>query len=100
LDAALGLTNLAGEILSDNRTGRNGRHSLIAHFRQSVFGRIAGYEGLNDAERLVRDPTMRWIAGSRAVANEAGSSSQMGRFETGILTGAANLKALADLPGQ
>ncbi len=86
--------------MSDNRTGWNGRHSLIAQFRQSVFGRIAGYEDVNDAERLGRDPTMRWIAGGLAVANEAASSSQMGRFETGILTGAANLKALADLSGQ
>ena len=56
LDAVLGLTDLAGEVLSDNRTGRNSRHSLIGQFRQSVFGRIAGYEDVNDAERLGRDP--------------------------------------------
>ena len=100
LDEALGLTDLAGEILSDSRTGRNGRHSLIAQFRQSVFGRLAGYEDLNDADRLGRDPTMRWIVGGRAVANEAASSSQMGRFETGTLTDSANLAALADLSGR
>ena len=28
LDDALGLTGMAGEILTDSRTGRNGRHSL------------------------------------------------------------------------
>jgi len=49
-DDALGLGKLAGQGLADLRTGRNGRHSLIAQFRQSVFGRLAGYEDVNDAE--------------------------------------------------
>jgi hypothetical protein len=40
LDDALGLTALAAEVLADPRTGRNGRHSLIAQLRQSVFGRL------------------------------------------------------------
>jgi hypothetical protein len=35
LDDALGLTALAAEVLADPRTGRNGRHSLIAQLRQS-----------------------------------------------------------------
>ncbi len=38
-------------MLADPRTGRNGRHSLIAQLRQSVFGRLAGYEDVNDADR-------------------------------------------------
>ena len=44
LDDALGLTALVGDILVDPRTGRNGRHTLLAQFRQAVFGRLAGYE--------------------------------------------------------
>src|SRR5438445_8281045 len=52
LDDALGLTVMAAEVLADTRTGRNGRHSLIAQLRQSVFGRLAGYEDVNDADRL------------------------------------------------
>ena len=100
LDDALGLTELAGSVLADNRTGRNSRHSLIAQFRQSVFGRLAGYEDVNDADRLGHDPAMRWIVGGRAVTNEAASTSQMGRFETEVLTQKANLTALADLSGQ
>ena len=44
LDNALGLTVIAGEMLADARTGRNGRHDLIGMLRQSVFGRLAGYE--------------------------------------------------------
>jgi hypothetical protein len=33
---------------------------------QSVFGRLAGYENVNDAERLRHDPAMRWIVGGMA----------------------------------
>jgi len=51
-DDALGLTDLAGEVLADTRTGQNSRHTLIAQLRQSVFGRLAGYEDVNDADRL------------------------------------------------
>ena len=58
---------MAAEVLADPRTGRNGRHSLIAQLRQSVFGRLAGYEDVNDADRLGRDPVIRWIVGGRAV---------------------------------
>ena len=50
LDDALGLTTVAGEMLADARTGTNGRHALVGLFRQSVFGRLAGYEDVNDAE--------------------------------------------------
>src|SRR5436309_13122164 len=100
LDDALGLTALAGEIHRDPRTGRNGRHSLIAQLRQSVFGRLAGYEDVNDADRLGRDPAMRWIVGGRAVTEHAASANQMGRFETGAMTSTANLTALADLSGR
>ena len=46
LDDALGLTAMAGDRLSDARTGKNGRHALI--------GRLAGYEDVNDAEPAAR----------------------------------------------
>ena len=52
LDDALGLSAMAGEMLADARTGRNGRHALVGMLRQSVFGRLAGYEDVNDAQRL------------------------------------------------
>src|SRR3954451_22264798 len=100
LDDALGLTDLAGEVLADPRTGQNSRHTLIAQLRQSVFGRLAGYEDVNDADRLGRDPAMRWIVGGRAVTQTAASASQMGRFETEVLAQAANLSALAELSGR
>src|SRR5215204_3504338 len=100
LDDALGLTDLAGEGLADTRTGQNSRHTLIAQLRQSVFGRLAGYEDVNDADRLGRDPAMRWIVGGRAVTQCAASASQMGRFETEVLVQEANLSALTDLSGR
>jgi hypothetical protein len=65
-----------------------------------VFGRLAGYEDVNDAERLCRDPVMRWVVGDRAITGSAASASQMGRFETKWLGRPENLAALADLPGQ
>jgi hypothetical protein len=100
LDDALGLSDAAGQVLADSRTGKNGRHSLMAQFRQSVFGRLAGYEDVNDADRLGADPAMRWVVGGRAVKGQAASTSQMGRFETEVLTSEENLAALADLSGQ
>jgi len=40
---------------------------------------------VNDADRLGRDPAMRWIVGGKAVERQAASASQMGRFETELL---------------
>jgi hypothetical protein len=91
---------MAGDVLADARTGRNGRHALVGLLRQSVFGRLAGYEDVNDAERLRHDPAMRWIVGGEAASGCAASASQMGRFETRWLTVAKNLSALSDLSGQ
>ena len=99
LDDALGLSVMAGDALSDARTGKNGRHALVGMLRQSVFGRLAGYEDVNDAERLRHDPAMHWIVGSEAASGCAASASQMGRFETRWLATEKNLSALADLSG-
>jgi hypothetical protein len=77
LDDALGLSETAGNALVDARTGMNGRHALVGLLRQSVFGRLAGYEDVNDAERLRDDPAMRWIVGGKAAQGRAASPSQM-----------------------
>jgi hypothetical protein len=100
LDDALGLSDLATAALRDSRTGKNTLHRLDGLFRQSVFGRLAGYEDVNDADRLALDPVMRQVVGGRAVDFQAASASQMGRFETGTLALAENRAALADLNGQ
>lgn len=99
LDDALGLTDLAGAALSECRLGKNTRHLLTGLLRQSVFGRLAWYEDVNDAERLAHDPAMRAVVDRSGLDRQAASTSQMGRFETAWLTGEANLTALADLSG-
>jgi hypothetical protein len=100
LNDALDLSTMAGDMLADARTCKNGRHALVGLLRQSVFGRLAGYYDVNDAERLRDDPAMRWIVGGRAGNGSAASRSQMGRFETRWLTVEKNLSALADLSGR
>jgi hypothetical protein len=82
-DNTLGLTHTGADTLADARTGKNGRHRLVGLLRQSIFGRLAGYEDVNDADRLCHDPAMRWLVGDRAITESAAASaSQMGRFET------------------
>src|SRR5215471_17350342 len=100
LDNTLGLTDTGADELADARTGKNGRHRLAGLLRQSVFGRLAGYEDVNDAGRLCRDPAMRWVVGDRAIAGFAASASQMGRFETKWLCRSENHAALAELAGR
>jgi hypothetical protein len=78
LDDALGLSAMAGVVLADARAGRNGRPALVGLLRQSVFGRLAGYEDVNDAERLRHDPAMRWSVGGKATSGPAASPGQMG----------------------
>ena len=68
LGDAPGLTVRAGEVFADARTGKNGRRALVGLLRPSVFGRLAGCEDVNDADRLSDDPAMRWNVGDRAMA--------------------------------
>jgi len=100
LDDALGLSEIAGDVFQDNRTGKNVWHELTGLFRQSLYGRVGGYEDVNDAERLGRDPAMRWIVGGKAVERQAASTSQMARFETELLARDENFAALSELCGK
>lgn len=44
LDQALGLTELAGSMLVDTRSGRNVQHNHVGLLRQSVCSRLASYK--------------------------------------------------------
>ena len=94
MDEVLGLTSMGGRVLNDWRTGKNTQHSMLALIRQSIYGRLAGYEDTNDAERLAVDPIMRHVVGGRATEHAAASTSQMARFETEVLAQTRNLATL------
>src|SRR5947209_3780117 len=100
LDDALGLTRTVAGGLHDNRTGQNTQHSLLALLRQSIYSRLAGYEDVNDAERLCLDPALRIVVGGRAKNQTAASTSEMARFETETLSSKENLKQLMDFSGK
>jgi Transposase DDE domain group 1 len=99
LDDALDLTTTGMSALAERRRGKNTRHQLLGLLRQAIYGRLAGYEGVNDAERLAHDPAMRAIVGREGLDRPAASTSQMGRFETEWLATETNLAALTDLSG-
>lgn len=100
LDDALGLFNSVSANFHDNRTGRNIQHALPTLIRQSVYSRLAGYEDVNDAERLSIDPVMRAITGKKGKDKQAASANTMGRFETELLTQRDNLRNLSDINGK
>jgi len=101
LDEILGLTEMTPAVLEDSRPGRNKQHGLLPLLRQSIYSRLAGYEDVNDAERLAVDPAMRHVVGGRATLPEkqAASTSEIGRFETDILSTKENLTTLMNLSG-
>ncbi len=101
LDEVLGLTEMAEDLLCDSRLGSNKQHQLVPLLRQSIYSRLAGYEDVNDAERLAVDPAMRHVVGGRAALTDkhAASTSAVGRFETDILNTSSNLKQLMNLSG-
>jgi len=55
LDNALGLFDSVSATFQDNRTGCNIRHDLHTLLHQSIYSRLAGYEDVNDTERLSVD---------------------------------------------
>jgi hypothetical protein len=102
LDETLGLTGMAPAALEDSRLGSNKQHQLVPLLRQSIYSRLAGYEDVNDAERLAVDPAIRHVVGGRAALADkyAASTSEVGRRETDILSTKENLTMLMNLSGR
>ena len=100
LDEALALFDSVPSVFHDSRTGRNIQHDLASLLRQSVYSRLAGYEDVNDADRLSVDPTMRRITGKKIDEKNAVSTNTMGRFETQMLSAKGNLQTLSEVNGQ
>jgi hypothetical protein len=65
LDERLGFGELIEQHLTDSRRGKNTQFPFADLLRQSVYGRLAGYEDVNDAERLSQDPTFRLIGSEK-----------------------------------
>jgi hypothetical protein len=74
LDEALGLFKSVSIVMSDKRTRRNIQHDMTSLLRQSVYTRLAGYEDVNDAQRLSVDPAMRAVTGKKKLKTRLRSS--------------------------
>jgi len=94
LDERLGLEKLIEEHLSDSRQGLIKQFTLTDLLRQSVYSRLAGYEDLNDAERLAAGPTFRLTSSKIIWDRGAALTSTLHWFETELLTQEENLVGL------
>jgi hypothetical protein len=93
LDEHLGMNQLIEQHLTDPR-GTNCRLPLADLLRQSVYSRLAGYEDVNDAERVSRDPTFRLIGSAKIWDRGAALTSRLQSFETELLAEPENLAGL------
>jgi hypothetical protein len=96
LDERLGFGELAAECLTDARA-KNAQLPIVDLLRQSVHSRLAGYEDVNDAERLAQDPSFRLIGSEKIWDRGAALPSRLQSFETEMLAQDANFAGLAGL---
>jgi len=94
LDEGLGFSDLIARHLTDSRA-KNTQLPLADLLRQSIYSRMAGYEDVNDAERLAQDPTFRLIGSEKIWERGAALTSRVQSFETELLTQEKNLAGLA-----
>ncbi len=94
LDERLGLGELIEEHLTDPRRGKNTQFPLADLFRQSVYSRLAGYEDVNDAQRLSQDPTFRLIGSEKVWERGVALTSRLHCFETEMLASEENFAGL------
>jgi hypothetical protein len=97
LDEPLGFGELIEQHLTDSRQGKNTQFPFTDLLRQSVYSRLAGYEDLNDAEKLSQDPTFRLIGSEKIWDRGAALTSRLQTFETEILAQDENFTGLGRL---
>ena len=100
LDERLGFGELITQHLTDSRRGKNTQLPLADLLRQSVYSRIAGYEDVNDAERLSQDPAFRLIGSEKIWDRGAALTSRVQTFETEMLAEEENFGSLARINRQ
>lgn len=96
LDGRLGFGELIAQHLTDPR-GTKTRLPLTDLLRQSVYSRLAGYEDVNDAERLSQYPTFRLIGSEKIWECGAALTSRLQSFEMELLTQEGNPAGLASI---
>ena len=97
LDERLGFGELIDQHLTDSRRGKNTQFPFDDLLRQSIYSRLAGYEDLNDAERLSQDPTFRLIGSEKIWDRGAALTSRLQTFETEMLGEEENFAGLGRL---
>ena len=97
LDERLGFGELIEQHLTDSRRGKNTQFPFTDLLRQSVYSRLAGYEDLNDAQRLSQDPTFRLISSEKVWDRGAALTSRLQTFETEMLAEEENFAGLGRL---
>ena len=95
LDERLGLSALIAKNMMDDRRGKNTQFPFPDLLRQSIYSRLAGYEDLNDAERLSQDPTFRLIDSEKIWDRGAALPSLLHWFDTEVLSQEENLEGLS-----
>jgi hypothetical protein len=97
LDERLGFRELIQQHLTDSRRGKSTQFPFADLLRESVYSRLAGYEDLNDAERLSHDPAFRLIGSEKNWDRGAALTSRLQTFETEMLAEEENSAGLARL---
>jgi hypothetical protein len=96
LDERLAFGKLIEQYLTDSRAN-NARFSFADLLRQSVYSRLAGYEDVNDAERLSQDPALRLMGSEKIWDRGAALTSRLQTFETEMLAKEENFAGLERL---
>ena len=81
LDREIGLTDRLANCLEDPRDPSKVQHSLREQLRQRVYQIAAGYEDVNDADTLRRDPLLKTVLGRTPSDVDLSSQPTLSRFE-------------------